>query len=508
MASVNDNNLPHVSDVARDGARSLFVMIGGSVVVQAVVLVAAIVIPRFLGPEVYGRWSAVMALVSFAAVVVQFSLVWVDLRYVGAPWRTGRIDEATEMASTTWSLRLVFGAVIAGVVAGWAYVSPALQIGAVLAITIFFLAAARYGFRTHQSLLMAMGLVGRFTAMSLARAILICVAVIGGYALADFLGILLALAIVQAVLFFTSLLLLRRVLPVRPSLFSWPLLRPHLGYASWTFVGSLCRSAQMWLSIYIVAMLVSSIEAAFVGVQIQAIAVLSELASSGRNALLPILAQFDADGQHSRMRNWGSMIVRYGIAAGCMSIVVWALLGQELTRWILSDAYAPVYEGVIWMATAHMFLFAALTCNAILNLRGLAKLSALNLACYALFTLGGVFWTVQTAGEGVAVRVAIVYAAAAGVFSLSAYVTLGVFGNCWLSLRRCLLLMMPSLLAWPAHAWDVSFAWRVVASVGFTIGYVALALCFGLIRLEEVRSLLQIIRNRSDGRECEVSTSE
>lgn len=67
MASVNDNNLPHVSDVARDGARSLFVMIGGSVVIQAVVLVAAIVIPRFLGPEVYGRWSAVMALVSFAA---------------------------------------------------------------------------------------------------------------------------------------------------------------------------------------------------------------------------------------------------------------------------------------------------------------------------------------------------------------------------------------------------------------------------------------------------------
>ena len=202
------------------------------------------------------------------------------------------------------------------------------------------------------------------------------------------------------------------------------------------------------------------------------------------------------------------MIVRYGVAAGCLSVVVWALLGRELTRWILSDAYAPVYEGVIWMATAHMFLFAALTCNAILNLRGLAKLSAFNLACYALLTLGGVIWTVQTTGEGAAVRVAMVYAAAAGLFSLTAYFTLGVFGNCWLALRRSLLLMLPALLAWPAHTWEINFTWRVVAAVGFTIGYVVLALCFNLIRLEEVRGFVGRIWQRGDGSESEAPTIE
>ena len=496
MAVVNGDDVVDTSSVAREGARSLLVMISGNLVIQAVTLVAALVIPRFLGPQVYGRWSAVMALVSFAAVITQFSLIWVDVRFVGAPWRTGRIDEATKMASTTWLLRLILGVVIAGVVAAWAYTSPGLEIGIALATNIFLLAIVRYGFRTHLSLFMALGLVRHFSLMSLARVALSLVAVIVGYTLGGFPGIFVALATMQAVLFLISLFLLRRALPVRPGLYSWPLLHEHLGYAGWTFVGALCRSALMWLPIYIVATSVSSIVAAFVGVQVQVLAVLTEMSSSGRNALLPILAQFDAVSHHPRMRNWGSMIVRYGIAASCLSIVVWALIGRELTRWILSDAYAPAYEGVIWMTTAHMFAFAGLTCNAILNLRGLAKLAAWNLMCYALLTLGGVFWAVQGSDEGAAVRVAMAYAAAGGVFALVSYYTLGVFGHCWLSLRRSLLLMAPSLLAWPAYAWDVSFAWRAVASVGFTVVYVAMAISFNLISAKEIQKLLNKLWRR------------
>ena len=502
-AAVNGEQVMLPANVAREGARSLMVMIGGNLVIQAVTLVAALVIPRYLGPQTYGRWSAVMALVSFAAVITQFSLIWVDLLYVGAPWRTGRIEEATKMASTTWLLRLTFSIVVAGIVAAWAFGTTALEINTVLAVTIFGLAAARYGLRTHLSLFMALGLVNQFTALNLARAVLTFLAVLAGFALGGFLGVFLALVTINVALCLTSLQLLRHSLPVRLRLFSWSLIRQHMGYASWTFVGALCRSGQMWLPIYIVANAVSSTEAAFVGVQVQVYAVLTELSHSARNSLLPILAQFDAIGHHSRMRSWGSMIVRYGIAAGCLSIVVWALVGRELIHWILSAAYAPVYEGVILMAVAHTFAFAAFTCVAILNLRGFAKLATGVVACFAFMTLGGVVWVTQSASEGAAVQVAIVFAAAGGVFALAAYFTLGVFGHCWLSLRRSLLLMAPSLLAWPAVAWDTSFGWRAAASLGFTGGYVLLANHFELISFAEMRRLMSRMRGPSEGQESD-----
>lgn len=508
MAEVNGENVKRSTSVAHEGARSLLVMISGTLVVQTITLVAALVIPRFLGPEVYGRWSAVMALISFAATISLFSLRWVDLRFVGPPWRSGRIEEATQMASTTWLFRLVLGLPIAVLVAVWAYASPALEIDLPLAAAVFFVCVARSGLRTHLSLLLALGCTARFTEVNLARVSLIFAATVAGYALGGFAGIFLALAVALAFLFLLSLVLFRQILPVRPGLFTWAPLRTHWGFASWTFAGALCRSAQVSLPIYIVASSVSSVEAAFVGVQTQLLSVLTEVSNAGRNALLPILAHFDAEGQYARLRKWGSLIIRFGTAAGCLSVVIWALVGRELIQWILSDKYAPTYEGVMWIALAHTLLFAAATCNAVLSLRGLAKLTTINLAAYGLSTICGVLWTVRTSGDDVSVQVAMVFAAAAALFFVMAYFSLGMFGNCWLSLRRSLLLLAPALLAWPAQAWDASFAWRLVAAVGFSAAYLVLAMYCGLIKLDEMRNLALSAMRRVDRSEDEAPPTE
>ncbi len=462
--------------------------------IQVVMIATAIIIPRTLGSEGYGLFAALMAVVFIVQTGAAFGLATVEVRFLAPLWRRAERGDALELASTIWMVRLVLAAAGGLCAMIWLGASSELAQSLAMCALLGFFAFGRIAFEATKSLMLPLGHVGKLAAFDFMRAALTLPIVVGLYPEFGLLGVFTGMAVLQVGLFAASSGVLRRIASLGPSRFRWSSLRPHVGFSAASFVGALAGMIQAQFAVYAVATWVAREEAGYLGISVQVYAMLQVLYLSGRRVLMPHLSELQTEGQDARLAHWGGVMMRYSAAVLGVVAVLWSLLGRYAVHWVLTDAFAPVYECTIFILLATTFFCCAGSCNALLFVRELPRIGSTNTVLFALATVLGMVWVLGGEGAGVSLRIAVVYAFAAGFFFACAYTSLGLFGRMWLPLRRTLLLLLPALFTWPAFNWDADFAPRFVAACAFVAAYAAYAVRLRLLPADELREIKRIAR--------------
>ncbi len=481
------------------GAGNLVKMMTGQVASLVVVTVSGFVVPRVLGPQSYGRYAAVLAVLAVLMMASSLGLQQVAIRFLSPLWSERRRAEAVVLASSLWAVLLVLAIGAGAAAVLWLALSPALELPLRICILLGFLCLLQSAYRATRGLLLPLGHVGKLAAFDFLRALMALPAVVFFFLAWGLTGVFSALTVLYATLFLASGVVLLRIIPLRPTLFRRSSLRPHLSYGTALFIGMLAGTVQARFAVYAVATWVAGEQAGFLAVAIQFHNLARELFLAARRSLMPILAELEESGQRQRLRYWGGLIMRYGAAGSCLMAVGWALVGRYVVEWFLTEAFAPVFPCVNAIMLGVVFFCCAASCIGLLNIRGRAGVAALCTVIYAAVTGVGLLLSVPGGGSDTALRVAWVYVVAAAVYWGSAYFSLGLLGGIWLPLRRTLLLILPAALQWPASAWDGSLLERLAALGTFLVVYGWLATRLRLLPVNEIREIVQYLRRPKEG---------
>ena len=358
------------------------------------------------------------------------------------------------------------------------------------------------------SQLLPLGRVRAYVTLDFLRATLALGVVVVAFRVTGIDGVFRWFGTVFLVLFLFASLLLRRTLPLRPWSARWGSLRPHLGYSLAVFVGELSVVAQAQFVIFIIAIRIGRTEAGIVAMALQLQAAIQTLYMAGRASLMPILAEIEASGELERLRIWGSLMMRYGVAIGSVGSMTWALIGGDLLAWFLPAEFAPVHQTgtVILLGVTLLRLCGRLPGSALHPWSGNAGIGLLG-GLHSRHNCWRVTGARLAAGSVVSCPRG-AYALAAAVFFASAYLLLGRVGGLWLPLRRTALLLLPAVLALPASEWQGAMPVRLTVLIGFVVVFVVGAGALRLLPVEEFLEVWRAVVSRSRRGEFRVTLAD
>jgi O-antigen/teichoic acid export membrane protein len=480
--------------LANEGARSVVIMAVGRGLIHSGALFSVLLLSWLMDGGDYGRYVSIIALASFAAVLVEMGLGWLEMRYLAPLWRRGERVAAGALASSSWSVKMALDGVVALLMVGWVMLTPALGYHGVVLLWIGLLIGFRSAFTVTTMMQLPLGQRRSFVELEASRVVLHMAAAAGGYLLGGLEAAFAALALVHVLLMGWSLRRLRALLAVSPRRFDGQLLWPHRRYIGWAAVTAILAGAQGWLPIFLLGGYLQPQQAAVLGVGVQVLNVLQGLAAGMRQGLLPILADFHAGGEAQRSLAWSALLLRLSSFAAGLGLMVWVLWGQALVALALPAVFAPVYQGVALALAAFLLLNIAGSCDGLLNLTGRSGWSALNLALMTAVTLAGALLVVARQWPQAALLMAAVLVLAALLLAVSSWLTLGLQQRLWLPLGRTVLLLLPPLLMLPLAWNDAAWPWWSVLPVA--LGYGLYAVLGRLLSVAELRRLLRALRLR------------
>ena len=145
----------------------------GRAVTQVVLVISAVVIPRTLGTEAFGRYAALVAVVVILEAVASGGFHMAEIRFLAPLWHQRRVEEAVALGSSIWTVRLVLSVVGGAVAAVWVAASPALGAGRALVAVVALAVVARSGLEATRQLFLSLDRVGHMVAFETARAVAI-----------------------------------------------------------------------------------------------------------------------------------------------------------------------------------------------------------------------------------------------------------------------------------------------------------------------------------------------
>jgi hypothetical protein len=169
-------------------------------------------------------------------------------------------------------------------------------------------------------------------------------------------------------------------------------------------------------------------------------------------------------------------------------------MSGELFLELLPPEFSPVYRSGTLILLGVIAMTAAVACNGLLYVGGLAGWASGNRIVFASITVVGVAALVATDVGATAEHVALVYVFAGLGFLASSYATLARQRRIFLPLRRTLLLTAPAAVVWPALDWTADSLLRLLALAAFVVLYVWYAVALGLLPREEISSIRAAIR--------------
>lgn len=481
---------------ASEGARSVVIMALGRVLIHAGALLSVLLLSWLMDGHDYGRYVSIIALASFAAVVVEMGLGWLEMRFLAPLWQAGERQRAAALASTSWSVKMALNVLVCVLMIGWVMLTPALEYHGMVVLWIGLLIASRSAFTVTTMMQLPLGRRRSFVELESSRVVLHMAAAAGGYVLGGLELAFALLALVHLLLLGWSLRRLRADVAVSPRRFDGQLLWPHRRYIGWAAVTAMLAGAQAWLPIFLLGGYLQPLQAAVLGVVVQVLNVLQGLAAGMRQGVMPILSGFHAQGDDQRSLEWSALLLRLSSFAAGLGLMVWLLWGQALVALGLPAAFAAVYQGVALALAAFLLLNIAGSCDSLLNLSGRSGWSAANLAMTTAVTLGGAALVVGAQWPQAALAMTLVLVVAALLLALASWLTLGWRQGLWLPLAKTVWLIVPPLLMLPLAWSEPGWPWWSVLPLG--LGYGLYALLARLILVSELRDLLKALRKRPD----------
>jgi len=485
---------PDTSDAAGRAVRHLSLMAVGRLSTQAVLVVAALAIPRSLGAEEFGRYASVVAIVVMLEVVGSGGLHLAEVRFFAPAWRADP-RQAVVIGSSLWTARLMLSALVAlagGVLLG---VSPAVSNSAIV-VAAAVLLGVRSALEATRQLFLSLGRVGTLAAFEFARAVVTFVVVVATFGPFGLGGVFVTLAAAHAALLTLAVLVLRHHAPISIAKFDWKVLRPMLGFGGMTLIGMAAWIVQAQAPVYAVANWASLTNAAVLGITVQVYVLGQTLLLSPWTALMPILAELDASGQQERLREWGSVMMRWSTALAVLACLGWALTGGIVLS-ALPESFAPAHvSGTIVMASV-VLLSSTVATNGLLYASGFAGTASGSQVAFAAVTVAGAAVVVTSGTADIARSLAWIYVASSAVFAGLAYLAVVVRKSMRLPLRRTGLIALPVVLAWPAQTWEAGVVVKLIAFAVFAAAYAAANLSLGLLPARELRQVVHAAKSHS-----------
>ena len=467
-------------------------MIGGRLLLQLVAVVSVLLLPQLMTTEDYGRLVSVLALASIGGALVDLGLNWFEMRFIAPAWRRGDLATAVEVASSSFFTKLMLAVVVALVLVGWLGWSPGLELQTSDLGWIGLWLFARFVVAACAAMHLPLGLNKTYIGLETGRALVYLAAASLGYAWAGLAGVFAGLALTHLLLMLLAVSVLNRNLPVRPAKASVRLLWRQRRYLGWTALAAFLAGLQFWLPVFLVGGQVHLAEAAVLGIAVQGLGILHGLGSGFRQGLMPVIADLNARGETGRCLMWSSLQLRLATAVSVAGLLLWLVLGPALLGWLFPPAYAGLYQSVGLVLVTFVLLSAAGSCDGLLNLRGHAGLSVVNLALFALLTLLGTLLVIRAGWPHAAWWVAGVYAAATAVLALCSWLGLGLRTGLWLPVGRALGLLLPGLLALPL-AWQ-DWQWPLWSAIPLLLFYAGYVIGMRLIGLRELQRIIEVLR--------------
>lgn len=469
----------------------------GRLATQVVLVVSAVVIPRTLGTEAFGRYAALVAVVVILEAVASGGLHMAEIRFLAPLWHQRRTEEAVELGSSIWTIRLVLSLAAGAVALVWLAGSPTLGASAALIGAVALLVVARSALEATRQLFLSLDRVGHMVAFETARAAVIVLGAVLAYEFWGLTGVFVVVAAAVAVLAADAARRLRSIAPFSVRRYRWAAVRPVVGFSATTMIGVVAWIVQAHLPVYLVAREASLTDAAVVGITVQVYVMAQALLIAPWSALHPILAEIDSSGDPNRLREWGGVMVRWGTALSVAAALCWAFLG-DVALTVLPDSFAEVHRSGTIVLVAVALLGAAVSLNTLVYVGGRSAAGSASAVAFSMVTVVGTLAVVGRVDGSLAAAVAWVYVGAAATYFACTYVALVLLRGMWLPLRRTLLLLAPAALSWPVVGWEAPVGLRALALAATLTLYAMVALGAGLLPYREVDRVVARVRGRNE----------
>lgn len=483
---------------ASRGATHLFKTVIGHLIAMAILLVSVFLIPRVLGAESYGHYTALMAVVAIVQIAAACGLQQIADRYLAPLWHDpSRRREARDLASSIWTFRLGL-TVLAGIVTGlWLGSSP-IEWGRGVLVAAALVTVLRTAQEATQGLFLPLGRVGRMMTFQILQAAGVLAIVLSLFSSDGLAGVFRALSWLHGILFVVAAGLLLRLVPLRPVGRPWQALRPYLGYGLSSFGAVLAGIFQQRFAVYALGVWVAARQAGLFAVGLQFYAAALGLFLAVRRALIPVLAEIEAAKDDDRLRVWGERMMRYSASLTSTLFAGWVFVGEDLLRLLISREFVPSYTPATLLLASLVLYCTGACCDALLLIRHRADRVALMAAVHTVVVLSGMGMAILYGSDRVAVHVAFAYLGGAAVFFVLAYTTLGRVGGLWLPLGRTLLLIAPAILALAAFSWQADLTVKAAAFGAYLALYCGFAVGLGLLPWDEIRRVVRMVVRTSN----------
>jgi O-antigen/teichoic acid export membrane protein len=317
-------------------------------------LLVALVIPRLMGPEVYGKYALITSISLLFVLSSRLGFREVIIRYV-PQWR----EDPTALRSFFSSLVTIrasiglFAAILFFVIA-WGWLRD-------FSVTTLALTAGTVVFRAISELMMTLfvGLnrAGRWGTSSLLRRWLSFVSVVVGFWVMGLEGAMLGWLAVEIFLWGLGLIWTRSFISHRALAPHIKQMMPFLRFGLTYFLSSLFLSAFRRSGEVLVQILTDDYaEVGYFGLAYNVYLTAALVMPNLTLAFAPFLTRYVDKGRAEELESWVERLLK-GLAVGAMLIVfATLLLAGDAVPLVLGDAYRPVAGHLIPLAVTLLFL--------------------------------------------------------------------------------------------------------------------------------------------------------
>lgn len=366
--------------------RGSFHLALGRLAAQVILIVTAILVPNFLGAEDYGRLVSALALVTILEVVSSGGLQVVELRHVAPALMAGRLRHAVRAAATIWWTRFALSvlAAIAFIAIAVAYQDEATGLGIAVSLGLYLLARAIGEASRH--LLLSARRTTEVARLDAARSSVVLASALLFYRSGGLSLVIVGMAVGQILVSTGAVILQRRAIETPLSRFDATFLRANTGLAGLAWVGVVAWIAQSQTAVIVIGRRVTFVEAAILGVAVQAFMAMQTMIIFARSAGLPDVSKRHDESDHRSVSEWvgRSSIVALFLASAVAGL--WLVVGQTVVGLLPSDM-APAFPVIVLMIAAVAPLAVALVIDGMLNAIGAPGLATTSRVVFGLVTI-------------------------------------------------------------------------------------------------------------------------
>jgi len=455
-------------------------------------LVFALLVPRLMGPDVYGRYSLLSSLAVWFALFSSLNLKDVIGRHVPEFVLQRDSDSLQKLWSDLFTVRLASAVLTATVFLGITVVwlrDLDERLLATVAAMILVRAIADLVFAAF----LGFNQAARWQLGETVRQWLSVGLVIAGFALGELQGAVFGLWLTELVVLALGLYWIRPYL-------SWPALHldvrrslPHIRFGLILFASGLFHTALAPSAEALLRTITRDYAAVgYFGLAWRVLITLSLAITQVGSAFLPLLAQLHAQGNTEAVGIWLERLLRYTVIGGTLASMGVLFLAEDMVPWVLGAEFGPAADSLVWLVLT-LIPIALATVARLVTLVYLQPQLALGVAAIHLasFWLLAIPLTVWLAEVGSSISMFVAWALYAALFTWRARNVLRY------SLRGSLLVIGLAVLFLPLlflrSSWQINAGLLLLSLAG----YLGILLWVRVVTVEEAAQLWRAITQRS-----------